>query len=55
MLSKQEDKKKKWKVDENRNSKCPIRPMHWITRKWQQEFVVSLIIPVSGDAIRRRP
>ena len=29
ILSKQEDKDNKWKVDEIRNSVCPIRPMHF--------------------------
>jgi hypothetical protein len=33
ILSKQEDKENKWKVDEKRNSKCPIRPMHWINEE----------------------
>jgi hypothetical protein len=33
ILSKQEDKENKWKVDEKRNSECPIRPMQWMNKE----------------------
>jgi hypothetical protein len=32
ILSKQENKENKWKVDEKRNGECPIRQMHWIDK-----------------------
>ena len=33
ILSKQEDKENKWKIDEKRNIKCPFRSMHWMNEK----------------------
>ena len=57
ILSKQEDKGDKWKVDEKWNSKCPIRPMQWVNRgngsKCSDAWL--LILESGRDAIRRRP